>query len=76
MYYKFSFDKTGTSFLLILSLIRLNLHMSRLTSGWNEFKKEPYFFQVISAPAEDIFRRKKKEILTENTSLLHKEKST
>ena len=29
--------------------------MWHLTSGWNKFKKEPYFCQVFSGPAEVIF---------------------
>ena len=34
---------------IFLSLISLNLRMSRLTCRWNEFKKAPYFPLVISA---------------------------
>ena len=34
---------TYTKFQPILSLISSVLHMSHLTSGWNEFRKAPIF---------------------------------
>ena len=45
--------------------------MSHLTSGWNEFKKVPYFFpQGLLTPAEVIFRGMNIE-MTNTMSCMH-----
>ena len=39
----------------ILSLTNSSLCTSPLTFGWNEFRKDPYSFQVLSTPTGDFF---------------------
>ena len=55
----------------ILSLICSSLHMSHLTSGWNEFKKVPYFSKVLSFPTGAIFRLMNHEITNAIMSYIH-----
>ena len=43
----------------ILSLIRLNLHINRLTFGWNSLRKMPHVSQVMLAPNRDHHWRSK-----------------
>ena len=60
----------------ILSLINSPLCVSCLTFGLNELRKVPYFFQVLSALKEAIFKGANNEMI--NTIMshihLHKEK--
>ena len=51
-------NKIDTLLLLISLVIGSSICMSRLTSAWNEFKKEPYFSQVLSAPDGAFFKGK------------------
>ena len=60
IYIIFSFEyaclnSTDTSFLPILSLFHSSFRMSYIISGWKEFKKAPYFSQVLLVPAGAIF---------------------
>ena len=58
------------SYLPILFLILSSLYMRCLVSGWNEFRKAPYFPHVLSAPTEVIFAGTNNEIT--NTMMSHK----
>ena len=55
-------NKTDTLCLHILALIRSSLCISCLTSGWNAFKKVPYFSQVLLVSAGFIFGETNNEI--------------
>ena len=48
-----------------------SLHMSCLTSGWNEFKNVPYFSQVLSASADPIFGGTNNEMTNTMMSYIH-----